>query len=520
MLSREHAIAVDRELVAKGSLIDFVEMAWREVEPKPFRQNWHHGLVCDHLEALSRCEIRNLVINEPPGCTKSLIVNVLWPAWEWVKRPDTKFIYASFDVTLVGRRDGGKLINLLRSPWFTARWGQLLAESNPSTSNFDTLKGGFRFSTSPGGRGTGRHGDIIAVDDPIKPRDAAGGGLVTRQALTKVLEWWSDTMSTRQANPETHRNLIVMQRLHNMDLAGHLLRTGDYIHLCLPMRFVSDLRCRTQWGEDPRTYNGELLFPQRFPEDEVKTLEKGMTEAVRSAQLQQRPTVEGGGIFKRADWRFWAYEENVPAPCLCEKCFSRALTDPNYEDPECPERPEGRFCEVLPREGQDCQSWDMSFKDLETSDYVAAGFWRQWAGRFFLVDFLNERLSFVAAQAAMIRWDILYPTALDKLVEDKANGTAIVDQLKTDIPGLTPVEPLGGKVARATATSPLYAALKVFLPHPKVKPGVWQYMAQHEGFPKETNDDLVDQASQALLRLRQHGELFHVAMARIRGEIK
>ncbi len=521
MLSRAHSIAIDRELVAKGSFFDFVQMAWKEVEPRPFLPNWHHEEVCAHLEALSRCEIRNLVINEPPGCTKSLLVNVLWPAWDWVTNDaKTKFIYASFDVTLVGRRDGGKLIDLLRSEWFAARWGELLKEADPSTTDFNTVKGGFRFSTSPGGRGTGRHGDIIAVDDPIKPKDVSGGTTIARQALLNVLAWWSDTMSNRQADPKTHRNLIVMQRLHNMDLAGHLLRTGDYTHLCFPMRFVSNLRCQTPWGQDRRTTEGELLFPARFGEEEVRNLEKTMTDAGRAAQLQQQPSVEGGAVFKRTDWRFWHYLEDIPAPCLCEKCFSRALTDPTYENLECPERPEGRICEILPREGLDVQSWDMSFKDLDTSDYVAAGMWRQWAARYFLVDFLNERMSFTVAQAAMIRWGLQYPTALDKLVEDKANGTAIVDQLKCDVPGLTPVEPLGGKVARATATSPLYAAGKVFFPHPQINPRIWQYMAQHEAFPKDVNDDMVDQGAQALLHLRSHGELFRQAMVRIRGEIQ
>ncbi len=129
-------------------------------------------------------------------------------------------------------------------------------------------------------------------------------------------------------------------------------------------------------------------------------------------------------------------------------------------------------------------------------------------------------MSFTLAQAAMIRWSVLFPTAIDKLVEDKANGTAIIDQLKCDVPGLTPVEPLGGKVARARAVSPLYAARKVFLPHPRINPRIWQYMAHHEAFPKDSHDDMVDQGSQALLKLRQHGEFFREAMARIRGEKK
>lgn len=516
LLTKGSAVAVDQELISRGGLIDFVEMAWPEVCPAPFLRNWHHEEVCAHLEAMSRCEIRNLVINQPPGTTKSLIVNTLWPVWEWIHRHGTKFIYASFDPTLVGRRDGGKVINLLQSRWFVARWGQYLVETNPSASDFDIKGGGFRFATSPGGKGTGRHGNVTVCDDPSKPIDAVGGGTITKKALVRVSGWWGNTMSSRQADPSTHRNLIIMQRVHNSDLAGEMLRTGDYVHLCFPMRFRSDLRCRTQWGGDRRETEGELLFPERFPEREVKALETSMGPTVAAAQLQQRPDVEGGGIFKRTDWRFWSYQEGTPEPCLCEKCFNRALVDPSFLDPSCP-NVSGRMCVVLPENGINCQSWDMTFKKSDDSDFVAADLWRQYGQQYFLVDMLNERMSFTQTKAAFIRWSLLYPAALDKLVEDAANGPAIESELRLDIPGITLVKPLGGKEARANAVSPLYAAGKAFYPHPKIQPKIWHRMAQHEAFPKDAHDDMVDAGSQALLRLRQYGETFCAAMAKIRG---
>ncbi len=516
LLSKSASVRTDIEVVSKGGLFDFVNMAWREVEPAPFTPNWHHEEVCAHLEAMSRCEIRDLAITEPPGCTKSLLVNVLWPAWEWIKRPTTKYIYASFDPTLVGRRDGGKLINLLKSPWFKIRWGSILVDTNPSASDFDTIAGGFRFSTSPGGKGTGRHSNITVCDDPTKPVDATGGGTVTKQALHTVLDWWGNTMSSRQADPKTHRNLVVMQRLHNQDLAGMMIREG-YIHLNLPMRFVSDMKCRTQWGGDRRTREGQLLFPQRFPEEEVKRLEVKMGPTVAAAQLQQTPSVEGGGVFKRSDWLFWAALPNTPEPCLCENCFRKSLVDPSFRDPA---HITGRMCEVCPTAGLDLQSWDMAFKKTDDSDFVAAGVWRAYLSRYFLLDIINERMGYTLAKAALIRWSLKWPSAYDKLVEDTANGPAIIDDLRVDIAGLTPITPLGGKEARANACSPLLAAGKVFLPHPSICPLVWLLMSQAEAFPKEVNDDLVDMMSQALLRLRQHGDLFSTAMARIRGDIK
>lgn len=517
LLTQAASIRTDRALIAtgRGTLYDFVKMAWQEVEPARFQDSWHIEEVCAHLEAMSYCEIRNLVINEPPGCTKSLIVNVLWPAWEWILRAATKWIFASYDSTLVGRRDGGKLINLLASVWFRSRWGNLLTETNPSASNFDIVGGGFRFSTSPRGKGTGRHGNITVFDDIVKPVNVLGGGTIERAELRMVSDWNANTMSTRQADPATHRNLIIMQRLHNGDLAGEMLRTGDYVHLCFPMRFISDLKCRTKWGGDRRTVEGELLFPSRWPEAEVKRTEAKMGPAVASAQFQQRPDVEGGGIFKRSVWRFWHPQEDYPEPCLCEKCFKRAQIDPAFRDPS---HVSGRKSVLLPAAGLDCQSWDMTFKKTADSDYVAAGLWRAYGGRFYLVDVLNERLFFTDAKIRVIQWAAKWPSAYDKLIEDAANGPAIADELKHDIPGITLVKALGGKEARANATSPLYAEEKVFLPHPDICPLIWHYMAQHEAFPKDVNDDLVDQASQALLRLRQYGDAFSAAMAKIRGD--
>lgn len=519
LLSSAAARETDRNIIEKGNLIDFVEMAWPEVEPSPFVRNWHHEEVCTHLEAMSNCEIRNLIINEPPGCTKSLIVNILWPAWEWVKRPTTKYIYASFDPTLVGKRDGGKLITLLNSSWFVSRWGKLLTEKSPSASDFNTRAGGFRFSTSPGGKGTGRHCNITAVDDPLKPVDASGGATIEKQQLKTVSDWWSNTMSSRQAEPAIHRNLIVMQRLHKTDLAGEMLLSGDYVHLCFPMRFVSNLKCRTLWGGDRRTEEGELLFPQRWSDNEVIKLETRMGKTVASAQLQQSPTIEGGGIYKRSDWRFWSKSLDCPEPCLAEECFRRALKEPLYECKE-PEHAIRRMCTYLPSVGLDCQSWDMSFKNEVDSDYVSNGLWRTYGGFYFMIDIENERRNFVQAQAAILRWHNKYPHAFDKLIEDTANGPAIISQLKCDVPGLTPITPLGGKVARANAVAPLYAAEKVFLPHPRVVPLVWSFMSQMESFPKDAHDDMVDMQSQVLLHLRKHGDLFSAAMAAIRGENK
>jgi predicted phage terminase large subunit-like protein len=494
-------IAIDRALVSRGGLYEFMRVAWHQVEPtSPFVGNWHLENVCSHLEAVSRGEILNLVINIPPGTGKSLTTNVFWPAWEWIQRPHTKWIYGSFDAGLV-YRDANKTIDLLRSDWFVDRWGHRLnATGKLAVAYHSNLSGGFRFSTSPGGKGTGRHGDIFVCDDPIKPKDALGGVTLTRNALRRASDWLSGTMSTRRADAARFRRVLVMQRLHEEDPAGEAIASGDYVLVRLPMRYEKDNPCVTNWGFDPRKEEGELLFPARFPESAVKDLEKSLHQNA-AAQLQQRPTRQGGGIFKRVWWRFWHTEEGVP-----EYCFPG-------------DTPTGRMCRVLPDCGLDIQSWDMAFKGTSESDYVAGGVWRSNED-FYLLDQVCEHLDFPESIQAMRHLSAKHPTAYDKLVEDKANGPAIEAMLRGELPGITLVTPMGGKEARANAGAVLIASGRVYVPHPSIAPfDVLAYLAQHERFPRGKNDDMVDQTSQALVRFRQHGDDFGRAMRKLRGEL-
>lgn len=502
-------VETDRQLVEKGGLYDFVRLAWPVVDPSPFVGGWHLEEECAHLEAVSRGEILRLVINQPPGTGKSTLVNVLWPAWEWIHRPATKWIYASYDSSLVGTRDGGKVIQLLGSDWFRTRWGDLLPSGKAAASSFQNVAGGFRFATSVAGAVTGRHSDIQVADDPIKPRDALGGSTNTKNAIRAVSEWWASTMSTRMADQRTGRRVIVMQRLTHDDLAGEMLLTGKYVHLCLPMVYEPDRPCRTPWGGDRRTQAGELLFPERFPQEVVDNLAQELGPSGWAAQGQQRPSVQGGGIFRRDWFRFYHVIPGVPEPCKCEQCWIAERTLEGHETPACA---------VLPREGMDLQSWDLTFKGSEGTDMVAAGVWRMAGFNVYLLDQLNERLSYVATKGAFMRLHLKWPTAYIKLVEDKANGPALESDLIADVPGITLVNPGGGKEARASAASPMFAAGRVFVPHPSLAPWVWPYLKQHEAFPRAAHDDMVDQTTQALLRLRGGAAVFLEAMKKVRGE--
>ena len=474
----------DRTYVERHGLYGLVRLAWHQVDPARFLDNWHIGLVCEHLEAQSRFELKQLVINVPPGCSKSLLVNVFWPVFDWISvNPASKWIYGSYDQSLVGQRDGGRILSLIRSGWFVDRWSTLLDSSVSSASNFDTCAGGYRFATSPGGKGLGRHADHVVCDDPIKPQDTLGAAAVTKRAIQKVSDWWANNMSLRQTDPTRHTRTIIMQRLHRDDLAGEMIDKG-YTVLSLPMRAPVRV-CVTPIGVDPRK-PGELLFPKRFPLDVVEANEKTLGPRGAAAQYGQKPIVDGGNVFKRSSFRFWGKGRE---PCTCDECMreGRSLHDT------------GRDCQfaTLPESGWRAQSWDLSFKGKATSDFVAATDWLGSGAYFYLLDILNERLDFAATKAKMLVWS----KSTTVLVEDAANGPAIQSELATSLPGLIMVQPLGGKEARAHSVTPSFIAEKVLFP--REHPLLYTMMSQLEAFPLAANDDIVDSISQGLSYFRQ-----------------
>lgn len=495
----------DREIIrrAPDPLYRFLKMAWAEVEPVSFVDNWHLPVICERLQAVSKGEIKRLVINVPPGTTKSLTVSILWPAWEWIDRPSTKWMFASYDASLVGTIQGGKVIDILQSRWYLDRWGSKLKDTSPAASMFETTSGGFRFATSPGGKGTGRHVDIQVVDDPNKPQEVGGTHAVTKKALNAVSRWYHATASSRRADPANFRRVIVMQRLHEDDLAGEMLREQGWDHLCLPMRKTHKVCVclKDCTPEDPRTEEGELLAPDRFPEHVVKELETTeMGPAVASAQLEQRPTPASGGMFQKDWFKYWHYNQGVRTPI----------------DEEFPVVDQ-EYCKVLPSTGTWVQSWDMTFKKGDGTDYVAGGLWLKVGISFFLVWQVCRRMSFTESAAAVKAMCGREPRCITILIEDKANGPAVEDTLKRDIPGIVLVNPEGGKEARANAVTGLFQAGNVYIPHPSLAPWTNDYRTQLSTFPRGVNDDMVDQTTQALIRLHVRSSPLAEAMKALKA---
>jgi predicted phage terminase large subunit-like protein len=286
--------------------------------------------------------------------------------------------------------------------------------------------------------------------------------------------------------------VVVMQRCHQRDLSGHLLEKGNFEHLCLPAEYEGDKRITVIGFSDPRQQQGELLWAERFGPDEIAALKVALGSYAAAGQLQQRPSPAGGGIFKRHWFRFWQPRgANLP-PIIIR------LPDGSTQSIYAIEAPE--------LVDEQIQSWDCAFKDLDTSDYVVGQAWARLGSRYLLGDQVRARMDCPATVQAIRELTAKWPKTYAKLIEDKANGSAVIQMLNREIPGILPVNPSGGKIARAQAISPLVEAGNVFLPHPEYAPWVNDFIEECVQFPNGAHDDQVDAMTQAILRWNEPQE--------------
>lgn len=467
------------------SFRDFVRAAWKVVEPAtPPVFGWHVDAICDHLEAVTAGQIKDLVINVPPRHTKSTLVSVMWPTWEWTRNPSQTFLTASYALKLA-IRDAVASRRLIESPWYKERWGHLfkLADDQNAKSRYDNDRRGWRIATSVDSSAIGDGGDRIIVDDPH-----SATGVESDAKRETALEWWRSTMSTRRNNPRIAARVIVMQRLHERDLSAEALSTGTWEHLCLPAEYEGDKRKTSIGWSDPRTERGDLLCPERFDREAIEELKVSLGSYAAAGQLQQRPAPAGGGRIKRYWFRFW-YPKDIDPP---EPHRERG---PDGLEVACPQA-------VLPdRFDFIGQSWDMAFKGENESDFVCGQTWGKLQARKYLLDMKLDKLDFPATLREVAAMRARWPRTMAIWVEDKANGPAVMSTLRGKVPGLVPVEPDGGKVARVNAAAPTVEAGDVWLPHPSIAPWVKNLLASLSAFPKGAYDDDVDAFTQAIRKM-------------------
>lgn len=465
-----------------------MRQAWPIIEPATeYVHGWHIDAICEHLEAVTRGDIKNLIINIPPRHMKSILVSVMWPTWVWINRPDVRWMFTSYSQDFA-MRDSLKCRRIIESPWYQVRWGDAyrLTDDQNSKTRFENDKTGFRLAAGVGGMSTGEGGNVVVCDDPLKATDAHSAA--ARHAVNR---WWDETMTTRRNDPKASARVVIMQRLHEDDLTGHLLAKMEaggtqYEHLCLPVEYTPTARATRIGWRDPRRMPGELLWPQRFDAASIAELKADLGSYGAAGQLQQMPAPAEGGIFKRQQWRFWIPKGSAVPP------YRTALDDGTlYEHPQR-ELPEA-FDQML-------QSWDMAFKDTRNSDFVAGQVWARSGANRFLVDQEFGRLDIIATVKAVRAMTDRWPKAGLKLIEDKANGPAVIAMLRDEIGGLVAVEPEGGKEARAHAVIPQIEAGNVYLPHPALYPWVTALIDRAAAFPNAAHDDDIDAMTQALNR--------------------
>ncbi len=476
-------VAAERDIGLRGTLAEYLELAWSQIEPgQEYCHNWHIDCYSEHCQAVLNGEIRNLVINVPPGFSKSIAMCVAFPTWAWARMPWLRWIFASFRESN-SVRDARRSLELIRTPWYQDRWGDCyqigpsgaegsrIPTRDPQVKQIRTTKGGSRESTTVEGGITGSHCNIMVFDDPVNPRD------IDRTTLESAIEARQLKFSTRWIAPGLNSEITIMQRLHERDLAGHILATvTGAVHVNLPMHYDSSRKCTTMWFTDPRETEGELLDPARFTEEKVIELARDLTIMHARAQLEQDPTPESGSLFKREWFRYY-------------KVAPKSLHD--Y-----------------------CISVDCAFKDLATSDYVVIQVWARDDLHFYLLDQVRGKWDFPETLRQVKVVIKQWPQAFTKLIEDKANGSAIIQVLSKEVTGILPVTPEGGKVARANAVTKFFETFSVYFP--ELAPWCAQDLEPELlKFPRGKNDDQVDTMSQALTWLSEHQTRYAVAMAQV-----
>lgn len=466
-------------------LRDFVAEAWNKVETHPFKPGWHIDAMCDHFEALIETvaperhqpelpEVRrNLLVNIPPRCSKSIIVAVMLPAYVWITWPECCFVYISYSQQLA-LRDAEKSRQLMQSDWYKSRWGDQWQFSGTQAvkSFYYNTQLGSRFSSSIGGSATGFGGDIVIADDAHAAQEDHSE---TRAEIETAKMFWRDVIPSRSTDPTKMAKIVVGQRIAPDDISEMLIEQGNYDYLCIPMEFDEEgqevaLRSHTALGyRDPRFASGEFfLQPDRFTADVVD--EYKIMGRRYHAQYQQNPSAEGLSLFPRSWWQYYD-----------------TILDPDW------------FDVIL-------ASYDFRFKDEKDGQgsFVAAHIWARRGPDVFLLDREFEQYTFTECLDLVQRFWKKWPDAQIKLIENKANGPAIYATLRSVVPGIVPVQ-VGGanlrkgggsKYQRAESQAWIAKFGHAWLPSPKLCPWVEDFVTNCFRFPALPDDD-VDALSQA-----------------------
>ena len=468
---------IDREL-AQRHLLDFTLQT-----KKNYKVNWHHRILCEKLDKFAKGEIPRLMVFMPPRHGKSELGSRRLPAFILGQNPDAEIIACSYSSSLAEKmnRDVQRIID-------TPEYKNIFPETSLNKKNVKTdakgsyirnssefevvgKEGGYRCA-GVGGPVTGTGADFAIIDDPIKNMEEAN----SERIRENVWDWYTSTLYTRlegdieEDGKESENEasiLVILTRWHQDDLAGRLLEAAKNNPDADQWEILELPAIKQNEGNenDPREI-GEALWPGKYPIKRLKKIKASVGSKVWSSLYQQEPTPGEGAIFQKSWLQYWTQLPDA--------------------------RPELKLI-----------SCDLTFKDTKTADFVVMSVYAKYGANVYLLDQIRERMDFVQTLATFKELVNKHDDAPVKLVEEKANGAALIAMLNQEIPGIVPVVPKESKSARAHAVAPFYESKNVFYPHPTIAPWVLEHEAEMTSFPFGRNDDRVDAETQAMQRFYQ-----------------
>ena len=490
----------------EGGLMEFVRYFWSVIEPETkLVEGWVLYAICAHLEAVTFGKITRLLINVPPGSMKSLMVNVFWPAWEWGAMGMSALRYVSFSYSSgLTERDNLKFKKLIVSERYQEMWGDKFKIEKEGEIKITNNKTGSKFASSVKGIGTGERGDRVVIDDPHDVHRSESD--IVR---TDTVRWFRETITDRLNNLSDSAIIIIMQRVHQLDISGFILEQGwQYCHLMVPMEFEPGREPYNTIGWfDPRTEEGDLAWPERFSPEAVARIEQEKGKYAYAGQYQQRPAPRGGGIIKREHWRPYTPDDcgkfGVPWPKFPVMSYTvlsldTAQTEKKQNDPSA-----GVVLGVC--------------KDIWENRRLIL-MWA-WAERLELYELIKK----IEETCKKFKVDRV-------LVEDKASGLPIAQELRrrarsisdslshnpktqdrADF-GVTAITPEGDHLARLYSIQNLFECGLIYAPAEPTGNGDFLFkdwaekvIDQCATIPKGEHDDLADAMSQAVKHFRDIG---------------
>ncbi|MEO6298643.1 MAG: phage terminase large subunit [Paracoccaceae bacterium] len=440
----------------RSDFYTFVERVFREVAAgEVFTHNWHIEAICHVLSEIERGERRRQIIEVPPRSLKSIIASVALPAWRLGHDPTAKIMCVSYSQNLADRL-AAMCRQVMKSSWYAEAFpATRISPTKDTESYFRTTAGGYRDATSIGGTLTGKGAAIIILDDPAKPDE-----MMSQAQREAVNRWYDQTLVSRLNNKATDAIVLVMQRLHLDDLAGHVRQSGKWETLTLPAIGTGDAAIPLGHGRVHQRFRGDLMDPVREPMDVLMQLKQTMGSYAFSAQYQQQPVPPDSSIVE------WDWFIRVPAP---------------------------------PSSFTVVQSWDCAAKAEEFSDYTVCTTWGIDRRKVYLLDVFRKKLTFPELYHAVCQrayeWQ---PKEL--LIEDSSAGTAVIQQLRWDRPMKIPqpkrITPVKDKQTRLHVVSAIIERGQVHLP--ERAPWLEAFREELVQFPYGRHDDQVDSMTQFL----------------------